>query len=193
MKVFVTGGTGVLGRRVVALLVNRGDDVTALARSPERAATLARAGATPVVGSLFDGADLAGTVPGHEAVCSLATSIPSTSRSVLPGAWNENTRIRTEGSRLLVDAAASAGVERFVQESIAFTYADGGDHWLDEDAAVDPVPLTAGALVAEEQARRLPGGVALRFGQLYAPDASHTVDAVRGARRGWAMLLGGPG
>ena len=44
----------------------------------------------------------------------------------------ENDRLRTEASRNLADAAAGAGATRFIQESIAFLYRDGGDGVIDE-------------------------------------------------------------
>jgi uncharacterized protein YbjT (DUF2867 family) len=52
MKVFVTGGTGAIGGHLVPALVREGHAVTALARTPEKAAVLAAQGATPVVVSL---------------------------------------------------------------------------------------------------------------------------------------------
>ncbi|WP_280393837.1 NAD(P)H-binding protein [Nocardia brasiliensis] len=54
MKVFVAGGTGAVGRYAVAALVDSGHEVTALARTPEKAALLAGRGASPRQVSLFD-------------------------------------------------------------------------------------------------------------------------------------------
>ena len=48
MKIFVTGGTGAIGRHAVQALVEGGHAVTALARTPEKAASLGAQGATPV-------------------------------------------------------------------------------------------------------------------------------------------------
>src|SRR5262245_17489524 len=105
MKVFLTGATGVIGRRAVPLLISAGHAVTAVARSPERAAELARSGASPVQIDLFDAAAVRAAVAGHEAVVNLATHIPSNSRMMLPGAWRENDRIRSEASASLSEAA----------------------------------------------------------------------------------------
>jgi uncharacterized protein YbjT (DUF2867 family) len=54
LKVFVTGGTGAIGGHVIPVLADQGHTVTALARTPDKAAALARQGATHVSVSLFD-------------------------------------------------------------------------------------------------------------------------------------------
>ena len=143
MKVFVAGATGVLGRRAVPLLVAAGHDVSALARSDARASLLGDLGARPVRADLFDPESMRRAVAGHEAVCNLATHIPAPVRMARPGAWAENDRIRTEGSRHLVDGALAGGAPRYVQESIAFLYRDGADEWIDESSPVDPGRLPA--------------------------------------------------
>src|SRR4051812_16880852 len=116
MNILVLGATGVLGRRVVPLLVAQGHTVTAAGRSRER---LARLGASAVATvDLFDREAMARLVRGHTAVVNVATHIPSAGvRAFLPGAWAETDRIRREGSAIVADAAIAAGVERVVQES----------------------------------------------------------------------------
>jgi nucleoside-diphosphate-sugar epimerase len=131
MRVFVAGATGVVGRRAVRALTRAGHDVTALARTPAKAELARSLGATPAQGSLFDAEWLRTAVAGHDAVCNLATHIPPLTRAADPRAWDENTRIRREGSSNLVDAALAAGATCYVQESIAFLYGDHGDEWVD--------------------------------------------------------------
>jgi nucleoside-diphosphate-sugar epimerase len=196
MNVFVSGATGVLGRRVVRRLLAEGVPVTALARSAAKAAALAAAGARPLGVSLFDREGLREAVAGHDVVLNLATAIPSGESAGRAAAWVDNDRIRREGSRNLVDAALAAGASRFVQESVAFVYADAGDRVVDES---DPVALsatTATAHEAEAEAARFAAeggdGVALRFGIFYGPDSAHTVDMVRAARAGVALGFGPP-
>ena len=153
MRIFVAGATGVIGSRAVAQLRRAGHDVTGIARTPEKAAQLRRAGATPVSVSLFDPDALRAAVAGHDAVVNLATKIPSLAQAARDSAWAENTRIRTEGSRNLVDAAIAAGAEVFVQESIAFIYGEHGDAWIDANTTdVATSPFTEPAQAAEANA-----------------------------------------
>ena len=193
-KVFVAGATGVLGRRVVAGLVAAGFDVTGVARRPASHAELAALGVRPVELDLFDRAAVHAAVADHQVVCNLATAIPVGDRASQPSAWDANDRIRRVGSRNLADAALAAGASRYVQESIVFVYADGGDRLLDESAEIAATGVTGAALVAEGEAARFAeqggAGVALRFGQFYGFDSGHTVRAIEAAMAGRPVELG---
>ncbi|MHB8671697.1 MAG: NAD-dependent epimerase/dehydratase family protein [Acidimicrobiales bacterium] len=202
MKVFVAGATGVIGWRAVARLVGEGHDVSGLARSDQKAALLERLGARPVRAELFNREAMFSAVAGHEVVCNLATSIPPLTRAMGRDAWATNDRIRREGSAILVDAALASGAARYIQESLAFTYADGGDQWIDEDWPLQPAGYASSVLEAERQAARFAStdqpasskraAVVLRFGQFYGPDSSHTITSVKLARRGIPAMLGRP-
>jgi nucleoside-diphosphate-sugar epimerase len=196
MKVFVTGATGVLGRRAVPLLVAEGHEVTAVARSEEKAAAVRAAGATPVTVDLFDAGAVKEEVAGHEAVVNLATHIPPTARAALPGAWRENERLRSTVPVHLVDAALATGAARYVQEALAFIYEDAGDAWVDEDSPVDGGSFNQGVHAAERQVARFTAaggiGITLRFGLFHAADSEQTLQAISLARRGLAMTLGRP-
>lgn len=195
-RVFVAGATGVLGWRAVRALVAAGHDVTGIARSDEKAALLRSLGATPVRVDLFDAGAIRDAVAGHDVVCNLATHVPPPSEMARRDAWSEHERIRTEGSRILVDAAIAAGASVYVQESLAFAYEDGGDRWLDEDAPLMAGGVATAVRAAEEQVARFTAaggrGIALRFGQFYAPDSTQTIASVRLARRGGSMHVGTP-
>ena len=88
------------------------------------------------------------------------------------------------------------GAMRFIQESFAPIYADGGDAWLDENAPIRPAPHTRATLDAEAAVQRFGEhggeGVVLRFAFFYGPDSAYTRDMVKYARRGLAASLGSP-
>jgi nucleoside-diphosphate-sugar epimerase len=195
VKIFVAGGTGVLGRRVAARLVEAGHDVLATARSPQKAAVVRKAGATPVEVDIFDTDALTTAVAGCDAVLRLATKIPPLGAMKVDKAWIENDRIRREATRALVEASIASGVGVYLQESISFVYAGGGTRWITEDHPIDPPsPNLLSALAAEEEATRLPGrgarAITLRFAQFYAADASEElIDMIR--RRRFPVVGGG--
>lgn len=194
MRIFVTGATGVIGRRLIPLLARARHDVTAVARSAEQAARLAHQGAAPTHIDLFDPNSVVHAVARHDVIVNLATHIPPASKAFLPGAWRENNRVRREVSRNLIDAALAAGVTRFIQESFAGIYPDGGDAWIDEHTPVQPAKYVRSMLEAEGHAKRFTEahrtGIVLRFALLYGPDSSHTADTIAYVRKGTAPTFG---
>ncbi len=195
MKIFVAGATGVIGRRAVRELVAAGHDVTALARTPEKAELVESMGATPVTFDVFEREAVLTHASGHDAVVNLLTHIPPLTKAAMAGAWAENSRIRTEASVNLA-AAALAGGGRFIQESITFLYEDAGDQRLHEDSPWEATKLVESTNAAEGAAADVTAqagiGVVLRFAQFYAAEASHTRDSLRAARTGMAPAVGDP-
>jgi nucleoside-diphosphate-sugar epimerase len=196
MRVFVTGGTGALGSHAVPELVRRGHEVTALARTPEKAAVLTAQGATAVTVSLFDRSALTEAFAGHDAVVNLASALPSMAKFMSTKAWAKNNRVRTEGSAAVADAALDAGVGRMVQESVSMLYQDQGKNWADEATPIDRYPATKGNIAAETSANRFSEsggtGVVLRFGWFYGPGAAHSEQMFAQARGHIGMVLGPP-
>ncbi len=197
MRVFVTGGTGALGRHAIDALVADGHEVSALVRSPQKAAIVERQGAAPVEVSLFDEAGLTQVLAGHDAVANLASALPPTSRFMLRSAWKENTRVRTEGSRAVTAAAVAAGVGVVVQESVSMLYSDHGDRWIGEDAPTDHYPMADGNHAAEANLARFSAtggnGVVLRLGWFYGLGATHSEEFFQLARRHVCIQMGRPG
>jgi nucleoside-diphosphate-sugar epimerase len=193
MQVFLTGATGALGRPTCRALAAAGHLVRGVARGPAKADVVRADGGEPIEVSLFDTRALRVALEGCDAVLHFATKVPPLGRITRRSA-DENDRLRRDASRSLVDAALAAGVSSYVQESIAFLYADGGDAWLDEDAPLHTSWLNDSARAAEEETLRFATGggrgVALRFGVFYAPYARSTIDSVRLARRGLFPVLG---
>jgi 2-alkyl-3-oxoalkanoate reductase len=197
MRIFVAGATGVIGSRVVPLLVAGGHEVTAVGRTPEKRALLARVGAHGVDVDLFDAPAVRRAVAGHDAIVNLATAVPSPAwRALLPRAWRGMDRVRREVSANLVDGALAARtVTRLVQESFAPIYPDSGDRWIDESSPVQPASYNRSTLDAESNAQRFARGgtwVVLRFGAFYGPGDPFTLQMIDGVRRGLFPMFGRP-
>jgi nucleoside-diphosphate-sugar epimerase len=193
-RVFVTGSTGVLGRRVVRQLIESGHSVTAVARTQEKGEQLRKIGATPIAVDLFDRLALATAVKGHETVANLATNIPFGVSAVNPRAWRMNDRLRKEASTVIASAVGVGGVARLIQESITFPYVASADRWIGEDTQRSYFPLNRSVLDAERAAASVAHAgavpVVLRFAMFMAPESAHMKMVFDAARRGMFGLIG---
>jgi dihydroflavonol-4-reductase len=115
-RVFVTGGSGVVGRALVERLIGGGDEVVALARSAESAQVLESLGATVARGELFDERALGESMAG----CAVVYNVAGVNTLCVedPGPM---LRTNVEAPPVVVRAAAHAGVGRFVHTSSAAT------------------------------------------------------------------------
>jgi nucleoside-diphosphate-sugar epimerase len=194
MNVFITGATGVLGRTVTRLLVDSGHHVRALARNAGNESRLRDAGAEPARGSLFDLTFLRNAIEGCDAILHLATHIPPMSQAAKRDSWRENDKIRTEGTRNLVNVALDTGVSSFVYPGIVFIYPDRDAAWIDSSTPPAPTVLVKSSLDAEAEVNRFTNagrrGIVLRMGSFYGPGAESSRDMLRTARRGYLMLFG---
>jgi len=183
VRVFLAGATGVIGSPLLPQLLQAGHEVTAMTRSVLRAAQLEAVGADPVVCDVFDadGVRAAVAAASPDAVIHQLTSLPARLDWGNPNLFDDNNRVRTEGTRVLVDAALAAGASRMVVQSIAFVYAPTGDLVKEEDAALftdAPPPLGATVAAVVEHEQRVTGtagieGLVLRYGMLYGPGTYH--------------------
>jgi nucleoside-diphosphate-sugar epimerase len=154
MRVFLAGATGVIGVRLTPLLIEEGHAVAGMTRTPGKASELRELGAQPVVCDVFDFEALRGAVAAFdpEMVLHQLTDLPDDVSQI--GDYGErNDRIRQEGTRNLLVAAADAGVTRFLAQSIAWKLPGRRG---ENTAAFEQLVLDA-------------GGVVIRYGQLYGP------------------------
>jgi nucleoside-diphosphate-sugar epimerase len=183
MRVFLAGATGVIGSPLVPQLLQAGHEVTAMTRSVLRAAQLEAVGAHPVVCDVFDAAGVhaAMTEASPEGVIHQLTSLPPRLDWGNPNVFDENNRVRTEGTRNLLDAALATGARRMLAQSIAFVYAPTGDLVKEEDASLftdAPPPLGAAVAAVAELEQKVTStagidGLVLRYGMLYGPGTYH--------------------
>jgi nucleoside-diphosphate-sugar epimerase len=198
LKVLLTGATGVVGRRLLPILLADGHGVVAIARDPEQRRALQRLGATAVEADLFSPDSLRRAAAGCDVVVNLATHMPASGTQVFRrSAWKENDRVRRLGSSNLVDAALAAGVRRYVQESFAPVYPDCGDRWIDEDVPLQPVRYNRSVTDAESSAARFTkaggAGIVLRFASFYGSDSRFLAEGIRQVKKGREFLPGSPG
>jgi nucleoside-diphosphate-sugar epimerase len=177
VRVFVAGATGAIGRPLIAQLVAAGHTTVGMTRSPERAAAIRAAGAEAVVCDALDADGLRAAVAGAapDVVVHQLTSLPRRFEPRKPALYEATNRIRTEGTRNLVAAAAG---RRIVCQSVAFAYRPHGGAVVDEDAplftdALEPFGAGTRVIVEMERSVLAAGGIVLRYGWFYGPGTFH--------------------
>jgi nucleoside-diphosphate-sugar epimerase len=187
VKVLIAGATGVIGSRLVPMLVESGHEVAGMTRSPGKVNALREAGAEPVVCDALDPAAVRRAVAEArpEVVVNHLTDLPQElSRRKMRQGQETNNRIRAVAGPNLAVAAREAGARRIVAQSIAFLYAPQGGPITDENAplyrdAPKPFDQSADALLALERATTGTDGVegvVLRFGFWYGPATTYAAD-----------------
>jgi nucleoside-diphosphate-sugar epimerase len=160
MKIFITGGTGVLGRRLIPLLQEAGHEVSA-----PRHADL----------DLEDSAALREALQGVDVAYHLATRIATGARAGDATLWAENDRLRGVVTDLIVDAAIDRGIKSLIYPSISFLYPASGSA-NEETAWGSNNPTLRSSEIAERAVQRFDGdgrrGVIVRFGLFWGPDTA---------------------
>jgi nucleoside-diphosphate-sugar epimerase len=201
MRVFLAGGTGAVGRRLVPQLAARGHQVTATTTGAAGLGLLEQLGAAAVVMDGLDGASVG------EAVAAARPDVVVHQMTALSAAhagrpdlrhpdrfFALTNRLRTEGTDHLLAAAQAAGVTHVVAQSAAiWTGRDRGRLVTEEDPLqLDDLPnggAGAAAIRYLEDTVTAAGGAVLRYGPLYGPGA--TDDQVELIRKGKFPLVGG--
>jgi nucleoside-diphosphate-sugar epimerase len=153
MRIFLAGASGVIGVRLIPLLVAAGHQVAGMTRSPGKTDMLRELGAEPVICDVYDFDALSEQVTrfGTELVMHQLTDLPDQFEQ-LGDYRGRNNRIRTEGTNNLIAAMRAAGAERLIAQSIAWR------------------PPGAGEAVEEHERLVLDaGGVVLEYGTFYGP------------------------
>jgi nucleoside-diphosphate-sugar epimerase len=141
MKIAIAGATGVLGQNLVQLLIKHRYEVLALVRSISKAKSVLHSSVEKVEYDLLNDSDteyLSSSLEGCQCVVHIATSIPIDFNK--PGAWDTNNKLRTIGTKKLIEASLNAGIKRYIQQSIVMAYSDGGDEWINEEHPLDESP-----------------------------------------------------
>jgi nucleoside-diphosphate-sugar epimerase len=200
MRVFVAGGTGVVGRSLIPMLTAAGHQVTATTRTPGKTAQLRSLGAEPVVA---DALDRAATI---EAVTAARPDVIVHQLTGLAGqsdlrhfdrTFAVTNQLRTQGTDYLLEAARAAGTRRFIAQSFTgWPNQPVGGPVKTEDDPFDPHPpasMTQSLRAIQHLEQAVPAGVpeglVLRYGILYGPGASD--DLAGPVQKGRLPVVGG--
>ncbi|TNC42442.1 NAD-dependent epimerase/dehydratase family protein [Mumia zhuanghuii] len=197
MRVFVAGGTGVIGRHLVPQLVARGHRVTATTTNPDKLWLLKELGADAVVMDGLDAASVDDAVAGAhaDAVVHQMTAIAGKPDIKHMDMWFATTnRLRTEGTDHLLAAVVRHAVPYVVAQSYGNWNGIREGGWVKTEE--DPLDMFEGtpANVGMRAIRHVEGsvvaagGAALRYGGLYGPGA--TDDQVELIRKRQFPLVG---
>jgi nucleoside-diphosphate-sugar epimerase len=201
VRVFVAGGSGALGRRLVPQLVARGHQVTATASGPGKLGRLEQMGAEAVVMDGLDEASVGEAVAAAkpDTIVHQMTAIAGKPDIKHMDRWFATTnRLRTEGTDNRLAAAEAAGVSHVVAQSFgSFNGIRTGGWVKTEEDPLDPMtglaaqPQMAAISHLEDVVVRA-RGVALRYGGFYGPGASDDqIELVR--KRQFPLVGGGTG
>ena len=160
MRIFVAGASGLIGVRLVPLLVSAGHIVAGMTRSPGKADMLAGLGAQPVVCDVYDAAALVSAVTafGPDVVIHQLTDLPD-NLADLASSGPANRRIRTEGTGNLL---AAAGDARLIAQSISWE---------------QPTEQTRARTGEFERMVLTADGVVIRYGQFWGPGTYYPDEA----------------
>ena len=196
MRVFVAGGTGVIGRRLVPQLVARGHQVTATTTTPAKLGLLERLGAEAVV---MDGLD-AMSVGEAVAAAKPDTIVHQMTGLSMTHAGKPNlrrperffavtNRLRSEGIDHLLAAAEATGVGHVVAQGHASMNGKREGGWVKTEE--DPLEVIEGTVAINhlEDVVVKAGGAVLRYGGFYGPGAND--DQLELVRKRMYPLVGG--
>lgn len=154
-RIFLAGASGVIGSRLIPLLVGAGHEVAAMTRSANKTYRLTELGAQPVVVDVFDRDALIAAVVEFkpDVILNELTDLPDDVMRIAD--FGElNARIRTVGNQNIIDAARASGSPKILAQSVAWDLPDGPD--------ARAVKQLESSVLAE-------GGVVLSYGQFYGP------------------------
>jgi nucleoside-diphosphate-sugar epimerase len=182
MRIFIAGATGVIGLRLIPLLVAAGHAVTGTTRTPDKKKidALKAAGARPFVIEAMDHRSwvVAMEQSRPEVIIHQLTALPDVlDPAKMADVLRENSQLRIVGTRNLVVAAQAAGARRLIAQSIAFAYAPGPEPHAKTDPIASPDGDTPASITArgvrslENAVLTAVGieGIVLRYGRLYGP------------------------
>ncbi len=157
MRVFLTGGTGLVGSHVAERLVREGHAVRALVRRAGEASHLRDLGAELVEGDVTDASTFAGAVRGCEALVHSAAAV------TVDAPWDVYHRVNVVGTENVLGEAAEQGVLRAVHVSTVAVYGGAEVAWRDRVDESAPTDSHLGPEQIYGRSKRGAEEVAVRF------------------------------
>jgi uncharacterized protein YbjT (DUF2867 family) len=159
MRIFLAGASGVIGQRLIPLLVQAGHVIGGLTRSTGKTELLSHLGAEPILCDVFDRETLIEVVRDFKPDIMLneLTDLPDDAGQISEFEA-PNARIRTEGNQNLIEAARKSGSPKILAQSLAWQLPDGPG---------------ARAVAELERSVLAESGVVLRYGQFYGRGTYH--------------------
>jgi nucleoside-diphosphate-sugar epimerase len=186
MRIFLAGATGVLGQRLVPMLVEAGHQVTGSTRTDTKAAALKEAGSEVAVMDPLDEQSVRRAVAASppDVVIHQLTALSNAAMNLrkFDQEFAETNRLRTRGLDLLIAAAREAGAKRFIAQSFTgWPNERTGGPVKDESDPIDPHPTrptvqtTAAIRYVDETVPALEdmAGLVLRYGLFYGRSNQH--------------------
>ena len=163
MRIFLAGATGLIGVRLIPLMLAEGHVVAGMTRTKSKLDVLRASGVTPVLCDIFDQKALAANVMDFrpDLVVHQVTDLPDDLAKLaeyLPG----NARVREVGTRNLLAAARAAGARGFLAQSVSF--------------------FTDKVIEGHEGGVVAAGGTIVRYGQFYGPGTFYEKQPPEGDR-----------
>jgi len=200
MHVYIAGGTGAIGQRLVPQLVARGHRVTSTTRDARRIELIERMGAEAVVVDALDSAAVGESVAKAEpdaVVHQLSALSGKLDVKHFDRSFAMTNRLRTEGLDHLIAAAQASGVPHVVTQSYTGWPNIRSGSWVkDEEDPLDPEPPRAqretldGIRYLEDATQKVDGTV-LRYGGFYGDASNAMVPVIR--KRQFPLAGGGTG
>lgn len=193
MKVFVTGATGVLGKRVLRNLIDQHIAVVALSRSEENEKFLRKEQVEIRQADLFNKNEMIAATKGCDAILHLATSIPRKALTKLSD-WEMNDKIRAEGTAILIEAAIANDIKTFVCQSVTLIYGQQQGNFVSSSTPLpnEQIAMVRSAIEMEKMLiERLPGRyIIFRFGSFYSENDFFTNGVINTISKGLMPMLG---
>jgi nucleoside-diphosphate-sugar epimerase len=201
MRVYLAGGSGAIGRRLIPQLIAAGHDVVATTSSPAGIELLEMLGAHPLV---VDGLDEEAVIKAvrlaePEVVINEMTALAAANNlRNFDRAFARTNELRTKGNTYLIRAAEIARVRRVIAQGYTgWSNARDGQAVKTEEDVLDPSPpktmrrSLAAIQYLERRVTEAPmEGLVLRYGSLYGPGTAFSADYAEQVRKRRLPLIG---